>query len=232
MMTLKLHSPAAHNAYLRGSLTKTYPRNCILTLRFDRIQKSSWSQVSCGLNMAAEQSDEPGKLRIGHLVEKALKVWESAPQPIKSFPWSAVADNFIQLVLNLVVAVVKYLSIPLFALTSISEMSYCAHERKLYFTPFPYLFGATVAGVLVSAALESSPLLQNAQIPWHLIVVGVLFALLKLPGPYYPYWGRILIPHFANGALLRTLWFAFLWYRRPRNPSETRTADSGIRIGV
>ena len=57
---------------------------------------------------------------------------------------------------------------------------------------------------------------QDAEVPWHLIAIAIFFTLIKLPGPYYPYWGRIFIPHFANGALLRTLWFMFLWYKRPK----------------
>jgi hypothetical protein len=62
---------------------------------------------------------------------------------------------------------------------------------------------------------------QDAEVPWHLFVMAIFFTMLKLPGPYYPFWGRILIPHIANGGLLRTLWFAFLWYRRPQKASRT-----------
>lgn len=61
---------------------------------------------------------------------------------------------------------------------------------------------------------------QDAEVPWHLIGIAILFTLIKLPGPYYPYWGRILIPHFTNGALLRTIWFAILWYRRSPKASK------------
>lgn len=62
---------------------------------------------------------------------------------------------------------------------------------------------------------------QEAEVPWHLIAVAIFFTLIKLPGPYYPYWGRILIPHIANGGLLRTLWFTFLWYRRPKKAAAS-----------
>lgn len=62
---------------------------------------------------------------------------------------------------------------------------------------------------------------QEAQVPWHLIAIAIFFTLIKLPGPYYPYWGRILIPNIANGGLLRTLWFTFLWYRRPRKAAAS-----------
>ncbi|GFP85457.1 hypothetical protein PHJA_000689400, partial [Phtheirospermum japonicum] len=166
----------------------------------------------CSMNMAANQSDDPRKISVGRLVDKARSLWDSSPQPVKSFPWNKTLDNFIQLILDLAVVVIKYLSVPLFIITSISEMSYCAHERKLYLILFPFLVGVAVAGVLRDAALVSSPYLKNAEVPWHLITVAVFFALLKFPGPYYPYWGRIFIPHFANGALWRTLWFMFLWY--------------------
>ncbi|KAG5076169.1 hypothetical protein JHK82_054864 [Glycine max] len=57
---------------------------------------------------------------------------------------------------------------------------------------------------------------KDSEVPWHLIAIAIFFTLIKLPGPYYPYWVRIIIPHFANGVLLRTLLFAILWYRRPK----------------
>ncbi|XP_004292456.1 PREDICTED: uncharacterized protein LOC101312804 [Fragaria vesca subsp. vesca] len=61
----------------------------------------------------------------------------------------------------------------------------------------------------------------DAEVPWHHFVMAIFFTLLKLPGPHYPCCGQIIIPHIANGGLLRTLWFAFMWYRRPRKASTT-----------
>lgn len=177
--------------------------------------------ISCAINMAAGQSDDPEKSKLEQVMDKARKLWDSSPQPVKSFPWIRALDNFIQLILDLVLAVVKYLSVPLLVVTSLSEMSYCAHERKLKLVLFPFFLGTAIAGVLRRTALDISPLLKDAEVPWHLICMALFFTLLKLPGPYYPYWGRIFIPHFANGGLFRTLWFAFLWYRRPQKPSRT-----------
>nr|XP_027189549.1 uncharacterized protein LOC101514031 isoform X2 [Cicer arietinum] len=174
-------------------------------------------KISCAMNMsAAHQSDDDRKVQLDQLIDKAHKLWDSSPEPVKIFPWKRALGNFVQLVLDLTLAVVKYLSIPVFAVTSISELSYCAHERKLVLVPLPVLFGAAVAGILKETALELSPRQRDAEVPWHLIAIAIFFTLIKLPGPYYPYWGRILIPHFANGVLLRTLWFAVLWYRRPK----------------
>ncbi|PKI39288.1 hypothetical protein CRG98_040344 [Punica granatum] len=166
--------------------------------------------------MAAGQSGEPENVRFQHLLTKARELWDSSPEPVKSFPWNRALENFIQLVLDLTLAVVKILCVPLLAITSLSEMSYCAHERKLLLVPLPLLVGFALAGVLKETALELSPLIKDAEIRWHLIAIAIFFTLLKLPGPYYPYWGRIFIPHLANGALLRTLWSAFMWYRRSR----------------
>ncbi|XP_043722632.1 uncharacterized protein LOC122669834 isoform X2 [Telopea speciosissima] len=174
------------------------------------------STVSCTINMAAGQSDGPKKMNLDQAIEKARKIWESFPEPVRRFPWTRALENFIQFNLDLVYAVAKYLSVPFLVVSTLSEMSYCAHERKMRLIPIPILAGIAVAGVLRETALEISPSLKVAEYPWHLLAIAIFFTLLKLPGPYYPYWGRILIPHFANGGLFSILWFAFLWYRRPQ----------------
>ncbi|KAJ4951020.1 hypothetical protein NE237_027852 [Protea cynaroides] len=174
------------------------------------------STVSCTINMTAGQSDEPKKMNLDQAIEKAQQIWQSFPEPVKRFPWIRALENFIQIILDLVYEVAKYLSVPLLGLSTLTEMSYCAHERKMRLIPIPILAGIAVAGVLREAAFELSPSLKGAEYPWHLLAIATFFTLLKLPGPYYPYWGRILIPHFANGGLLSILWFAFLWYRRPQ----------------
>lgn len=184
-----------------------------------RLLQNSRHNISCAMNMTAGQSDDPGQMN--HLINKARKLWESSPQPVKIFPWKRAGLNFIQLILDLVLAVFKYLCVPLLAVSSLSEMSYCAQEKKLFFVPVPVIIGMAIAEVLKLAALDVSPLLKDAEVPWHLFVMAIFFTMLKLPGPYYPFWGRILIPHIANGGLLRTLWFAFLWYRRPQKASRT-----------
>ncbi|KAK9286710.1 hypothetical protein L1049_015113 [Liquidambar formosana] len=184
--------------------------------------------ISCAMNMTAGQSGDPGKIDLDHILDKARKLWDSCPQPVKSFPWNRALENFIQLILDLVLMVVKYLCVPLLAVSSLSEMSYCAHEKKLFLTPVPLLIGIVFAGILRETALELSPLLKDAEVPWHVIAIAIFFTLLKLPGPYYPYWGRIFIPHFANGGLFRTLWFAFLWCRRPQKTSETTLQQGSV----
>lgn len=180
----------------------------------NRVIATRGRNISVSINMAARQSDDSRKINFD-VKEQARQFWDNSPQPIKRFPWNRTFENFIQLIIDLTLAVVKYLSVPLLAVSSLSEMSYCAHERKLFLVPFWLLVGSAVAGILKETALELSSL-QDAEVPWHLISIAVFFTLLKLPGPYYPYWGRIFIPHIANGGLLRTLWFAFMWYRAKR----------------
>lgn len=133
------------------------------------------------MNMAAGQSDEPGKLNFDKLImEKAKRLWDASPQPVKSFPWDKAFENFIQLILDLILAVIKYLSLPVFFISSISEMSYCAHERKLFLIPFPFLVGAAVAGVLRTAALESSPSL-GVMLLYQYLAFGWILMFLVLP---------------------------------------------------
>lgn len=110
--------------------------------------------------MAAGQSGDPEKINFDHLMNKARKLWDRSPQPVKSFPWKRALENFIQLILDLFVMVVKYLCVPLLAVSSLSEMSYCAHQKKLFLVPIPLLIGIVVAGVIKETALELSPLLK------------------------------------------------------------------------
>lgn len=200
----------------KGTSCFVEKQNCCLSVKPFCASQKIGTKISCSMDMSAQQSDDHGKMKLNQLIDKAQKLWDSSPEPVKKFPWNKALDNFIQLILDLILAVIKYLAVPVFAVTSLSEMSYCAHERKLVLVPLPLLFGVAVAGILNETALELSPRLRDAEVPWHLIAIAIFFTLIKLPGPYYPYWGRIIIPHFANGVLLRTIWFAILWYRRPK----------------
>ncbi|KAL8496257.1 hypothetical protein ACS0TY_020099 [Phlomoides rotata] len=110
--------------------------------------------------MAVEQPENHMKLNFGHIVVKARSLWDSSPRPVKSFPWNNSSKHFVQLILDLVFEVINYLCIHVFADPSFSEMSYCAHERKLNLIPLPFLIGAVVAGVLKNAAFESSSYLK------------------------------------------------------------------------
>lgn len=227
-MALRFNIASSVYGFQNGlSLRRT--QSCVLSIRQNQLCQQIPRILSI-MNTASSQSDDHGKLSLSHIMDKARTTWDSSPQPIKSFPWNKAFDNFIQLNHDLFFTVIKYLSIPLFIICSISEMSYCAHERKLFLVPLSLLIGSVVAGVLRDAALESSPYLKthHAAVPWHLISMLIFFALLKCPGPYYPYWGRITIPHLANGVLLRTLWFMFLWYWRPQKSSESMPPDSTI----
>ncbi|CAI9781904.1 unnamed protein product [Fraxinus pennsylvanica] len=182
-MAHKLNAPVFCGLKIIKNLP-SYSRlsSCTLSLERNGICRAS-PKVQCVMNMVSGESDEPGKLRLEYVLDKSIKLWDNAPESIKSFPWNKASENFIQLILDLVLAVVKFLSIPVFTITSISEMSYCAHERKLYLIPLPFLVGIAVAGVLREAAVASSPSLKNAEVPWHLIAIAIFFTLLKLPGP-------------------------------------------------
>ncbi|OAY29428.1 uncharacterized protein LOC110600766 isoform X2 [Manihot esculenta] len=216
-MALRVHSPPIHR--LKASFQFLEARSKSFSVKPNGFFQNTRLNSSSAINMAAGQSGEPEKFNFDHFMSKARKLWDSSPRPVKTFPWKRALENFVQLILDLSIAVIKYLCVPLLAISSLSEMSYCAHQKKLLFVPLPLLIGIAVGGVLKETALELSPLLKDAEVPWHLIASAIFFTLIKLPGPYYPYWGRIFIPHIANGALWRTLWSVFLWYRRPRKGS-------------
>ncbi|XP_047327636.1 uncharacterized protein LOC124931252 [Impatiens glandulifera] len=226
-MSVKLNSLAIHQMKTILGYTKG-GNGCILGFRPKNNRKFKILQA---MNMAAAgQSDDPGKMNLDGIIKRARNMWENCPDEVKTFPWDRAVENFIQLILDLVLAVVKYLSVPLLAITTLSEMSYCAHERKLVLVPIPFVIGFTIAGILRTSVLKLSPHLKDAEVPWHLLVIAVFFTILKLPGPYYPYWGRIVIPHVANGALWGSLFFAFMWYKNSARRAETPRSDSSQSV--
>lgn len=132
----------------------------ILSVNTNKGYRNPGQKTICAINMTAGGFGEPMKAKLDLISQKARSIWDSSPQPVKSFPWNKAAESFIQLILDLVLAVMKYLSVPLLAVSSLSEMSYCAHERKLFFVPIPILVGVALAGILKETALELSPLLK------------------------------------------------------------------------
>uniref|UniRef100_A0A2P2IPN5 Embryo defective 1273 n=1 Tax=Rhizophora mucronata TaxID=61149 RepID=A0A2P2IPN5_RHIMU len=218
-----------HSRFVRkvkGPAQDSKVHNCNVRVKPNGISQNARMSVCCGVNMAAGQSGDPEKINLEYLLDKARNLWDSSPQPVKSFPWNRALENFIQLILDLMVTVVKYLSVPLLLISSLSEMSYCAHQKKLFLVPFSLLLGIAVAGILRETAVEISPFLKDAEVPWHLIAIAIFFTLIKLPGPYYPYWGRIFIPHLANGVLWRTVWSLVFWHRRPKKASGAMLSNN------
>lgn len=196
-----------------------------LTYRAGLVVRNTRPSFSCSVSMTDGHSGNDGKLNLDQIMDKAREVWNGLPNPIKSFPWNRVLDSFIQLILDVAISVIKYLSAPVLAVSSLSEMSYCAHERKLFLVPVPLILGFAVAGILKETAQELSPTTKDADVPWHMIAIAILLIILKLPGPYYPYWGRMVVPHFANGGLLRVFVMMYLWFQKPKKSPLLQDAE-------
>ncbi|KAJ3706055.1 hypothetical protein LUZ61_009760 [Rhynchospora tenuis] len=147
------------------------------------------------------------------IVGYTRKVFDKLPQPIKTFPWSEALSIFQSLVLGLVSTVTKYIGLPLLAISSLSEMAYCSTEGKMGFVPVAFLFGFGLVAAFNNRRFKFFPSLKEEGKPWHLVAVASFFLLLKLLGPYCPYFLRLSVPHFANGGLWCTVWFMFMWYR-------------------
>uniref|UniRef100_K7LDI8 Uncharacterized protein n=1 Tax=Glycine max TaxID=3847 RepID=K7LDI8_SOYBN len=82
------------------------------------------------MNMSAQQSDDHGKMKLDQLIDKVQKLWDSSPEPMKKFPHNKASDNFIQLILDLILVVVKYLVVPVFAVTDASSIGAYQWQRN------------------------------------------------------------------------------------------------------
>ncbi|GLJ52144.1 hypothetical protein SUGI_1109310 [Cryptomeria japonica] len=184
--------------------------------------------VTCALNISRGESGGPEENKNVYL-EKVKNILEDCCESIKAFPWKKAYTKFLHHLFSLAFWVAKWLSIPVVIISSLSEMSYCGWENKELLIPFGMVVGIVLAGILKETAIELSEDVQEGKFPWHLLIIGAFFALIKLPGPYYPYWLRVFLPHFATGGLLRTLWSANIWYKTQSTAPKLET-DPGINL--
>lgn len=140
--------------------------------------------------------------------KKSSSFSENSVAAVRTFPWEKVYGRFIQRVLDLVWITVKWLAIPVLALSTVSELLYTLSAGKDIFIPLGILTGVLLAKIAGNASLDVVRELQDEKTSWPLIVMGILFVLLKLPGPYYPRWAAAFLPHVANAGLVQT---AFLF---------------------
>jgi len=132
-------------------------------------------------------------------------LWSKAPEPIRVFPWVKAGRLFLERLLEQLWSVGKWLAIPVLAVSMLSELSYTLMQEKVLLIPAGMIGGIAFCGILKETALELLPGIDKKDVPWHLVAVGLFFILLKYIGPYLPVWGRITVPHFANGGLWQTI---------------------------
>eukprot|EP01018_Ginkgo_biloba_P006602 Gb_30168 [translate_table: standard] len=168
-------------------------------------------------------SSGPQEIKSFHLESMTIKLWEMCPEPVRVFPWKKACEKVSQRLFNLLVDVAKRLFIPVMVITSLMEIFYSIAQNKELLIPISMLAGCAFAEFFKETATELSQNLKEGGFPWHLLIIGSVFALIKIPGPHYPYWGRIILPHFANGGLWQTIWLAKIWYKKPSKATEVES---------
>ncbi|KAI5074610.1 hypothetical protein GOP47_0010571 [Adiantum capillus-veneris] len=123
---------------------------------------------------------------------------------VKSYPWDKLCWRFSQRLLDLMWIPMKWLAIPVFALSALSEFLYTLSAGKDILILVGILSGVLVATVIGNAFLDvMKELQQDGKASWPLIMLGLFFLLLKLPGPYYPSWAAAFVPHMANAGRIK-----------------------------
>eukprot|EP00252_Welwitschia_mirabilis_P012867 TRINITY_DN28407_c0_g1_i1.p1 TRINITY_DN28407_c0_g1~~TRINITY_DN28407_c0_g1_i1.p1 ORF type:complete len:296 (-),score=47.47 TRINITY_DN28407_c0_g1_i1:440-1327(-) len=184
---------------------------------------ASWSSkfpVTCAYDTPQFQSSYSDEIS-DIFLKKVSSLWEKSPEPVKVFPWKKAAIRTMHHIFMLMVEVGKWLAVPILFVSSLSEMIYCGLQDKEFVIPIGIVLGVLFAALLKNTAIELSSDLQEGEFPWHLLFIASLLILLKLGGPYYPYWARLFLPQFANGGLWTTLWFA----RGARKVKNEATVD-------
>lgn len=155
--SLRLQSLPSKASLSSSSSTLQFPsKPKTLTLNPPQKPNRRLTPLAIDLTAGTPGGDAPKKFEIDGAFDHARDLFDKLPRPVKSFPWAKTLENFLKIVSDLAVAVGKYLAVPVLALTQLSEMSYCAHERKLVLVPIPFLVGFAVAGVMKDTTVELS----------------------------------------------------------------------------
>jgi len=155
-----------------------------------------------------------------HVENTPIKLWEVCPEPVRKFPWKKAGERVIHHLFQPILGVAKRLLIPILTVTFLMEASYCIAQNKELFIPIGLLAGSVFAEILKETAVELSQNLKEGGFPWHLLAMALIFSLIKFLGPFYPYWGGILLPHFANGGLWQTIWLTRNWHKNQSQTTE------------
>lgn len=158
-----------------------------------------------------------------------IKLLEVCPEPVRKFPWKKAACRVIQQLFQPILGVAKRLLIPILAVTFLMEASYCIAQNKELFIPIGMLAGCVFAEILKETAVELYQNFKEGGFPWHLLAMASFFSLIKVSGPYYPYWGRIFLPHFANGGLWQTIWLTRNWHKNESQTTEVGSNGENTR---
>jgi len=100
------------------------------------------------------------------------------------------------------------------AVSVLGELAYTLLLERVLVIPVGMICGIVFAGIMRETALELSPRIEEEQTPRHLIALGLLFVALKFIAPYLPTWGRVSVPHFANGGLWQVITLVNDWRKK------------------
>lgn len=181
--------------------------------RLPRISHSSSSRPQCVSSTAGSQ--EFDKNEDGRQQNKVISsILAMTPEPIRVFPWGKAGSLFLQRLLHQFWTVGKWLAIPVLAVSMLSEVSYTLLQDRVLIVPVGVIGGIAFAGMMKETAVELSSSLEAGQVPWHLVLLGLFFGALKLIAPYLPLWGRVSVPHFANGGLWHVIKLVIDWRKQ------------------
>lgn len=158
-----------------------------------------------------------------------IKLLEICPEPVRRFPWKKAVWRVIQRLFQPILGVAKQLLIPILAVTFLMDVYYSIAQNKEIFIPIGMLAGCVFAEILKETAVELFQNFKEGGFPWHLLAMALIFSLIKVSGPYYPYWGRIFLPHFANGGLWQTIWLTRNWHKNQSQTTEVGSNGENTR---
>eukprot|EP00252_Welwitschia_mirabilis_P004450 TRINITY_DN14795_c0_g1_i1.p1 TRINITY_DN14795_c0_g1~~TRINITY_DN14795_c0_g1_i1.p1 ORF type:complete len:239 (-),score=28.08 TRINITY_DN14795_c0_g1_i1:150-866(-) len=172
-----------------------------------RSSKISATTTSLQAKQLSTDSQEYENNHVNDL-QRSLK--NVMPESMGKFPWKKA---FMKVTAVSIVGAAKFLLVTTLIVTFLNETSFCLMEDKDVFVPIGLFIGCVFAESIKNTALELFENLKDKNSPWYFLTVALASMLIKFLAPFYPYWGRLILPHIANGALWQTIWIIRNWHK-------------------
>lgn len=185
-----------------------------------RLQIHDRHQISrtCLTKVKMAEFSEPNKakMQVNVILER---LWKAVPESVKEFPWKKAEDQMIQRLLFAGKKAFTWSLIPLFIMSSLSDIIFSISKNTELLIPLGLFVGCLMTDFFKETAQElfRDSQEQEKDLSLQLLGIACIFLLVKFISTYFAVTGHVFLLNVANGGLMQALW---LWKRSPEDSEK------------
>ncbi|CAM8935998.1 unnamed protein product [Rhodiola kirilowii] len=218
MMTSNLSAPISQ---VSVNLFKTQQIRQLLPPLSIQAQHRRCAIMTVRLTVA--QLPEPNIPKM-HLNEVKKRLFEVIPEPVKQVPWNKAESIFVNKLLVVGEKALKWIFIPLFALSAICDVIFSILKSKELLIPMGLFVGCTVSDFLNETFHELSHKSEESGQSRQLLYISAFFVVTRFVCSSLSLSSSVFFMNFANGGLMQALW---LW-RNSQIASRNNNVEGSV----